>query len=214
MKTGIWRIVAMALAVAAAVLSADVVQAQDITVRGRVIGPDGAALAAQRVVLHRVDASGGATIAETLSAEDGSFVLDAADASDTTAVLFVAARYEDELYIGPPFRAGDMTSLDQQIQVGVPGMSATALMEQDGGVPMPRSPQPQAVPNWVLILVPLLGIAAVGIYALVPRNRLPEDRARLIRVAELDERMESAPPAQRESLVAERQRLVAEIRGD
>jgi hypothetical protein len=214
MMSGTWRIAATVLSVAAAVLSADVVQAQDITVRGRVIGPDGAALEAQRVVLHQVDAAGGATIAEALSSDDGSFVLAAPDAGDTTAVLFVAARYDGELYIGPPFRAGDMTSLDQQIQVGVPGMSATALMEQDGGVPMPRGRQPQAVPNWVLILVPLLGIAGVGIYALVPRNRVPEDRARLIRVAELDERMETAPAAQRESLSAERQRLMAEIRGD
>jgi hypothetical protein len=187
------------------------VQAQDITVRGRVLGPDGAPLADQRVVLHRVDASGGATIAESRSAADGSFELSAAAEADTSAVLFVAARYDEELYIGPPFRAADALAMDQQIQVGVPAMSATALMEGEP-VPLPRSGRPATTSSWLLLLIPLLGVIGVAVYALVPRTAIPADRARLIRVAELDERLQGAPDAQRITLLEERRRLIAELR--
>jgi hypothetical protein len=205
------RTILSMLALLAGLLVQGGLHAQEITVRGRVIGPDNAPLADQRVVLHRVDASGGATIAETRSGADGSFELSAAAEPDTSAVLFVAARFDEELYIGPPFRAGDMTALDQQIQVGIPSMSATAMMEQGEGMPMPRA-RPETNSGWMLLLIPLLGVVGVAIYALVPRNRIPEDRARLLRIAELDERIETAPSAQRESLLAERRRLIAELR--
>jgi hypothetical protein len=185
--------------------------AQTITVRGLVLGPDNRPLADQRVVLHRVDTSGGATIAETQSAADGSFELIAQAEPDTSALLFVAARYDEELYIGPPFRPGDITSLDQQIQVGIPAMSATAMMEQGQGPPM-RVGRPATARNWMLLLIPLLGVLGVAVYALVPRSSIPEDRARLIRVAELDERLDTAPDAQREAMLQERARLMAELR--
>jgi hypothetical protein len=185
--------------------------AQDITVRGRVIGPDNAPLGDQRVVLHRVDTSGGATIAETRSAADGSFELSATAEPDTSALLFVAARYDEELYIGPPFRPGDETALVQEIQVGVPSMSATAMMEGDA-LPMPRGPRPETTSIWLLLLIPLVGVLGVAAYALMPRDRIPPHRARLIRLAELDERMETAPAAHRESLAAERRQLLAELR--
>jgi hypothetical protein len=80
-------------------------QAAGDDVRGRVIGPDNAGGQDQRVVLHRVDESGGFTIAEAISGDDGTFELRAGD-TDTTGVYFVAARYDEELYIGPPFRPG------------------------------------------------------------------------------------------------------------
>jgi hypothetical protein len=127
-------------------------------------------------------------------------------------VLFVAARYDGELYIGPPFRAGDPIGMTQDIQVGLPEMSATALMEQDGGMGLPMRAPPGESRTWLLILIPLLGVAGVLIYALRPKTRIPFDRALLIRIAELDERMDGAPDAQRETLRQERQRLVAELR--
>jgi hypothetical protein len=212
MRQALLRTSTCLLAVAGALLVSISLHAQEITVRGRVIGPDNAPLADQRVVLHRVDASGGATIAETRSAEDGYFALSATAEPDTSAVLFVAARYDDELYIGPPFRAGDMTAMDQQIQVGVPSMSATAMMEGGDALPMPRGRPPEGMPTWALMLIPLLGVAGVAAWALMRGNRVPAERALLIRVAELDERMDSATDAQRAALRDERRRLIAELR--
>jgi hypothetical protein len=202
------------MALLAFVLISDSAAAQqELVIRGRVIGPENTPVGEQRVVLHRVDAGGGATIAETLSAADGSYELRAPGTpDDTTAVLFVAARYDGELYIGPPFRAGEPGSDQQDIQVGLPELSATALMEQDGGLPMPmqrRTPQSR---TWLLILIPLLGVAGVMVYALVPKGRIPHDRALLIRIAELDERIDDAPDAQRASMRDERARLVTELR--
>jgi hypothetical protein len=185
--------------------------AQELVVTGQVIGPDGSGVSGQRVVLHRVDASGGATIAETLSAETGRFELRAPAVTDTAAVYFVASRYDGELYIGPPFRPGQGEAAEQVVHVGLPEMSATALMsgDQPGLMPMGR---PATSRNWLLLVIPLLGVAAVAVYALVPRGRIPHERSLVIRVAELDERMSTAPDAQRESLLAERQRLMAQLR--
>jgi hypothetical protein len=191
-------------------------QVQEITVRGRVVGPDNAGLAGQRVVLHRVDESGGFTIAEAASGEDGRFELRSPPPTDTTGIYFVAARYDEELYIGPPFRPWEDAGAEQVIQVGVPAMSATAVMEQGGGAMggMGMPGRPAQTRNWVLILVPLIGVAGVIVYALVSRNSIPQERRLLIRVAELDERMESAPAGQRESLREQRAELMAQLRAD
>jgi hypothetical protein len=212
MKHATLRSLSILITLIAGLLVAGSVHAQDITVRGRVIGPDNAPLGDQRVVLHRVDTSGGATIAETRSGVDGSFELNATAEPDTSALLFVAARYDEELYIGPPFRPGDETALVQEIQVGVPSMSATAMMQGGEPMPMPRGPRPETTSIWLLLLIPLVGVLGVAAYAMMPRNRIPPVRARFIRVAELDERMETAPAAHREALAAERRQLVAELR--
>jgi hypothetical protein len=197
------------------VLAAAPAHAQDdgLTVRGRVIGPDNATLEGQRVVLHRVDSSGGATVAEAVSGADGSFELLAPANTDPEAVYFVAARYADgELYIGPPFRADEVTGMEQLLQVGVPSMSASALMEQDAALPpMPRG-RASETPGWLLLLIPLLGVAGVALYALRPRRGMRADRALLIRIAELDERMADAPAAEHETLRAERARLMDSLR--
>jgi hypothetical protein len=207
------RRLAVALFFFVAVLAAltPATHAQDVTVRGRVLGPDNAPLADQRVVLHRVDGAGGATIAEVRSGADGAFELTATVPPDTGAVYFVAARYDEELYIGPPFRPTEGGADEQVIQVGVPSMSATAMMEEGQGPMLPPRRQQQSR-TWLLLVIPLVGILGVAAYALIPRNSIPQDRALLIRVAELDERMATAPDAQRESLLREREQLVAQLR--
>jgi hypothetical protein len=186
-------------------------QSADVTVRGRIVGPDNAALAGQHVVLHRVKNAEGATIAETTTARDGSFALSAPADTDTSAIFFVAARFEGELYIGPPFRPSADVG-DQIIQVGVPGTSASALLGGPSSAAPSTVGRPLTSRNWLLLLIPLLGAAAVAIYALVPRGRMPEDRALLIRVAELDERLLNAPGPQRETLLGERTRLITRLR--
>lgn len=202
------------LAAAGGLLFSAALQAQDLTVRGRVIGPDNAGLDSQRVVLHRVARDAGATIAETLTGANGAFQLNAPLSGDTAALLFVAVRYQGELYIGPPFRETE-SGTDQVIQVGVPGTSASAVMGGTGAAPAAR-PVGRATTtrSWLLWLIPLLGVAAVALYAIVPRSRVPAGRALMIRLAEVDERMEAAPDAQREQLRDERQRLVALLRPD
>jgi hypothetical protein len=205
------RLLAVLAIIVAGIVSAGSVHAQDLVVRGRVIGPDNAGMSGQRVVLHRVDESGGFTIAEAISGEEGRFELSAPATTDTTGVYFVAARYDEELYIGPPFRPAEDAGGEQLIQVGVPAMSATAMMEGGGmqGFGMPAQQQSR---NWLLIIVPLLGVGAVIVYALASRNSIPRERRLLIRVAELDERMDSAPPGQRDSLLEERAQLMAQLR--
>jgi hypothetical protein len=202
---------AILIVVAGCVLGAEAARAQDLPVRGRVIGPDNAGVPDQRVVLHRVDGGGGATIAEATSGPDGEFELLAPATADTTGVYFVAARYDGEFYIGPPFRPGDAATLDHVIQVGIPSMSATSMLADDGmgALPMPR-PAPSR--NWLLLVVPALGVAGVIVYALLPRRSIPADRRLLIRLAELDERMEASNAAQREVLLEERHRLIAQLR--
>ncbi|HSJ30841.1 MAG TPA: carboxypeptidase-like regulatory domain-containing protein [Longimicrobiales bacterium] len=184
------------------------------TVEGRVVGPDDAPLANQNVVLHRVQRQTGETVAEAVTGEDGRFTLPLPAGSDTAAVYFVATRYAGELYIGAPFRAGIQEPGDQTIQVGVPGTSATALLDAEGGATPMAQPvgRPLTNRNWLLLIIPLVGVAAVALYALIPRSRIPADRAALIRIAELDERMSTAPDAQRESLLEERSRLTAQLR--
>lgn len=199
----------------ALLLGSDVAHAQDLVVRGRVLGPDNAALDSQRVVLHRVATDAGATIAESVSGPDGAFELSAQLSGDTTALLFVAVRYQGELYIGPPFREAD-SGMEQVIQVGVPGTSASALIggtDGTGAATVPRTiGGPVTSRGWLLWAIPLAGVAAVGLYLIVPRPRMPEKRSLLIRVAELDEKMETAAEPQRDALLHERQQLLAQLR--
>lgn len=186
----------------------------EIMVAGTAVGPDNAPMAAQRVLLHRVDASGGATIAEAETDEDGRFVMSAPASADSAAVYFVAARHEGELYIGPPFRGDQGSATDQLLQIGVPGMSATSLLEeaQGGfGAAMPTG-RPATSRNWLLLIIPLVGVAGVALFMLVPSSRIPDDRRLLIQVAEMDERMTTAPQAQREALLVEREQLMARLR--
>ena len=189
-------------------------QEPSAAVEGRIVGPDNAPLADQNVVLHRVQRQTGETVAEAVTGADGRFTLQLPADSDTSAVYFVATRYAGELYIGAPFRGGVQEPGDQTIQVGVPGTSATALLDGQGGASPMAQPvgRPLTNRNWLLLIIPLVGVAAVAVYALIPKSRIPADRAALIRIAELDERMSRAPDAQRESLLEERSRLTAQLR--
>ena len=200
---------------AAAQNGAGTAQGTPDPVVGAILGPDNAPLAGQSVVLHRVQASAGETVSETTTSADGRFELMLPPASDSSAIYFVATRYEGELYIGAPFRAGEQTPGGQIIQVGVAGTSANAMLEGSGTAAMPQPVgRPLTNRNWLLFVIPLVGVAAVAVYALVPRSRIPPDRALLIRIAELDERMTTLPDVQRTPLLEERARLAAQWRAD
>ncbi|MEX0906774.1 MAG: hypothetical protein WD054_00480, partial [Gemmatimonadota bacterium] len=66
--------------------------------------------------------------------------------------------------------------------------------------------------SWLLLLVPLLGAAGVGLYVLTGRSRISPDRKLLLRVAELDERMLTAPHAHGQTLQQERDQLMTQLR--
>lgn len=201
-------VIGLALPLAAAA------QAPQVAAGGRVLGPDTMPLAGQDVVLHRVDEAGGSTIAEVVTDEAGRFAMSAAAGADTSAVYFVAARHDGELYIGPPFKPGAPGSMDQVIQVGVPGMSASAMLGQaQGGSVLPQTGgRPATSRTWLLLLVPLLGVAAVAVFMLIPRTSIPQQRRLLIRVAELDERATAAAPAERDELRTARAEIMARLR--
>ena len=67
------------------------------SVRGRLIDQDGAPLAEQRVLLHRVVGNAGANIAEARTDADGRFTVAVDSADNAEAVYFLAARWEGEL---------------------------------------------------------------------------------------------------------------------
>ena len=192
---------------------ATTIHAQQLTVRGVVIGPDAKPVADQVVVLHRVSQGGGETVAQDTSSADGRFVLVAPATEDTAAVYFVAGRFADEMYLVPPFRA-DEGATDQILQVGVPGTSASSLLGSAPGVAPQAVVRPATSRRWLLFAIPLVAVAAVAIFLLLPGRRISEDRAALIRIAELDERMPLATAAQREQLGTERATLIARLRGN
>ncbi|MCI0433502.1 MAG: hypothetical protein L0271_07625, partial [Gemmatimonadetes bacterium] len=81
------------------------VAAQGIELNGRVVDTAGVAVPGLAVVFHRVDGSGGARIAESMTRDDGTFSLASPEAPVAGAVYFVAARIDGQLYIGPFLRA-------------------------------------------------------------------------------------------------------------
>ena|SRR5690349_2723552 len=156
--------------------------AQTTPVRGRVVGPDGAPLPGQGVVLHRVDASTGVTVATGVSDSNGSFQLDVpvADASGD-GVFFLAARYSDgELYLGDAFRAPFDTAAQHVVRVGVAETSARNLVT--GGEPPQEDPA-----AWLLYALPLAAIVGfAGVHAM-RTGRIPARRRTLAEIARLDE---------------------------
>lgn len=173
---------------ASSVLSAQ----QTDTVRGRLVDADGQAIRDERVVLHRVAGATGANIAETRSDGEGRFVIPVDSANQPDAVYFLAARWDGELYIGEAFRA-PFADTEHVLQVGVPGTSASALIEGTGAATqMPTSPaagggSPATRTSWLLFAVPVIALLGVALYFLLrTRTAVSPRRALLREVAELD----------------------------
>lgn len=216
MTRRIFLLAVLLLGANASVLAAQVTD----TVRGRLIDQDGNALADQRVVLHRVVGSAGANIAETRSDSDGGFTIPVDSADNTEAVYFLAARWEGELYIGEAFRA-PVGGAPHVLQVGVPGTSASALIEGTTTGQMPPAAAPGAMPqaaggrpatrtSWLLFAVPAIALLGVIVYFLLRGRAQVSERRRLLReIAELDLQHEGAPP---EAYRGRREALLAELR--
>jgi hypothetical protein len=177
-------------------LAAGPVAAQAGSVRGRVVDRDGGPVVDQAVLLHRVVGMSGANIAQARSDSAGRFVIPVDSLGGSEATYFLAARWQDELYIGEAFKE-PLTDADHVLQVGVPGTSATALLEgttpRTGGAAMPAAlpaaatGSPATGSRWLLFLVPGVALAGVLVYVLLrQRPGISPRRQLLVRVAELD----------------------------
>jgi hypothetical protein len=183
--------------------------AQDATLRGMVIDAAGEPAAGVPVALHRITDAGGALVDDAVSDADGRFAISVAgDLPD--AIYFVAARYGDELYIGPTFRAPFPTAAEYVVQVGVPGTSASALVrgERAGDVVVATPP---SLWRWALAAVVLLGIIVVGLLIIARAAGPPDRRRLLIRIARLDEAAAASDPDDPEYLL-QRERLLDRLR--
>lgn len=196
------------------------------TLTGAVVDTAGKPVSDQVLTLHRVNSGGGAMVDTARTDVQGRFTVGVPAESDTTALFFVATRWQGQLYIGAPFRppvpAGTYT-----VTVGVNpvqmGPASGAGGEPGGGMGGAAPAQPVAQPastaatRWFLaIILGLVALVAIA-YALLAalRERTQQRRRELMAaIAELDERTERAEPAEVSALERERAELVAQLTGD
>jgi hypothetical protein len=183
---------------------------QPYVLKGRVTDENGQAVPSINVLLHRVTPEGGALVADTSTRPDGRFELRGTAADGT--VLFAAARYRDELYIGPMLRTPFDQNQEYTLRVGTPGTSVSALAEQMGGAELPPGSAAGTSRRWLLILAPLIALLGLAVYAAL-RVRGPDERRRLITaVARLDnEREHGSSPLDKEQYREKRRELLERI---
>lgn len=170
---------------------------------GVALGPDGEPLVGVPVLLHRVDAGGGAMAGTDTTGPDGAFDfrLESAD----SALYFAALRYEGQLYVGPGTPAGSEPVTDYVLQVspstevGAVGAAMTGPPGAGMGAPAPARPaqstrsggSSDAGAIWLVALL-ALAAAAAFIYT-APRYRRRRTRDALIELAGIENRL--AAPA-------------------
>lgn len=190
---------------------------QRVQVIGHVIDSAGKPVADQSVLLHRVTGMSGASIGQARTDSAGFFSIPVDSASNPQAVYFVATRWHDELYISDPFQA-PLGKGERVLQVGVPGTSASALLE--GTSPAQSAAPPGTAPaastspggrgSWLFIFALVVVLLGIVLY-LVLRNRgsVPERRRLLTRIAALDLEHAEAPD---QAYRAERAALLSRLR--
>lgn len=175
-----------------------------ITINGRAINPQGGAMPGLEVLLHRVDAAGGAQLGSVTTDSTGAFSVTAETDPDTSAVYFAAARYNDELYIGPFVREGDARQ---------PYILEVGGQPVDLGAPLPASMPPvspgDSPRRQLIILFPLLGLLGLAIWFIVQAARPPTRRRAIIRLAALDEQI--ADVGGDPQLESERERILERL---
>ena len=167
-------------------LAASGVAAQGLSVTGRVVGPDGAPVPGQTVVLHRVTADGGTLLGEATSDRDGRFLVAAAGPVPDSAVFFVATRYEGRLYLGPLIRA-PVTDEEITLEVGDPSqaLDLSTVAPPPTTIPGSAAGTPR---RWFLLLIPAGGLVALAVVAMARASGPSAERRLLIRLAALDNR--------------------------
>ncbi len=183
---------------------------QQITVGGRVVGPTGEPIAGQRVLLHRVTPGGGEMLAEATTGDDGRFVLQARGGAADSAIFFVAARRDEQLYIGPMLRPPLPEPGSYVLEVGDPGQAVSPLggaTMQGGSATIPAGAATGSPRRWLLLLAPFLGLAGLAAWGATRALGPPEDRRLLIQIARLDNEWADRTD-DRSSYDRERQRLL------
>jgi hypothetical protein len=197
------RNAAVALFALATVLSWPVAAQNKPVLRGRVLA-GGQPVANQPVALHRVTNEGeGFTLDTTTTDLAGRFELQI-DTLGLPGVLFAAARYQGELYIGQTFRS--VPTSEYQLMVG-PGATPIDLdtpPPDDTAPPGPDNPRA----GLAVIAVGVVLLSLVFGFAL--RHRIPPERRLLLEIAELDNRNATTPVARYEEQRAELVRRLRE----
>jgi hypothetical protein len=189
-------------------LPAQILAQAELTVPGRVVDAAGTPVPGQTVLLHRVTPEGGAMLAETVTGDDGRFVLRAPETAVAEAVYFAATRYRGELFIGPMLRPPLPADSGFVLRVGVDAVGAGPM---SGPAVLPGS-STGSVRRWFLAFVPLLGLVGVIAWMLTRSGGPVERRRLLIRVARLDNVREDGPaPEDEPAMDAERRQLIDEI---
>ncbi len=171
------------------------------TLTGRVVGPDGRPVPDLPISLHHVTDTGGAQVASATSDSAGAFRFENV-AAPTEGLLFAIARYEGEMYVGPPIR-GAIPDSGYVLTVGTPENAVSAFgigqagapagAAGAGGVPGREGPDP------VLFWTAVVAVLALGALALLYRQRtagpeIPPWRVPLMELAAVEERLAALPP--------------------
>ena len=89
------------------------------TLRGVVVDTAGKPVPRQQLSLHRVNETGGAMVDSATTDAQGRFSAKVPAETDTTAVFFVATRWNGQLYIGTPFKPPAQPGATYTVTVGV-----------------------------------------------------------------------------------------------
>jgi hypothetical protein len=174
----------LALAGGLAVFTGSAAAQPTFVLRGRVIDENRQPAPGLEVLLHRVTPEGGELVADTIAGPDGSFQL-SGQVSDG-AVFFAAARYKDDVYIGPMLRAPFNDSAEYVLQVGNPEMSLRSLGERVDMATNAPCAATGTSRRWMLALIPLCALLAVAVYGLLQVRGPTEHRRLLIALARLE----------------------------
>jgi hypothetical protein len=175
--------------------------AQTLTLPGQVLDPDGRPVPGLEVFLHRVAQDGGRTVAADTTDASGAFQL-SVDVDTAQAVFFVAARYEEQVHIGPmlraPFPAGDYV-----LRLGSTPAS--------GGTEATTRPVPAEETEGTVVLATMGALLLVAAFAVLRAFRPPAQRRLLLRLARLEESRDASGRMGPDAEV-ERSRILARLR--
>ena len=164
------------------------------TIRGRALDDKNQPLGGLLVLLHRVTTAGGGTVDTDTTDATGAFQLIAPPETDSSAVFFVAANQNGEMYMGDMQRLPFPDTLEYVIALSEPVR-----------IPDPVPPEDERAGLFVIIA----GAALVGaVLFFASRRRVPQHRRLLVELANLDDADTSAAAERR------RRHLYARLKGD
>jgi hypothetical protein len=181
---------------------------REVRIEGRAIDPQGRPMADLEVLLHRVDAMGGSSLDATTTDSTGAFSVTADATVDTSAVYFAAARFDDQLYIGPFLREPDGSTP----YILVVGGEPVSLGDPAAPTMLPPVSPGDGPRRRLLVLLPLTGLLGVAAWALARGVRPDARRRAIMRIAVIDEDLarDGADP----QLESERDRLMERLLTD